>query len=57
VHDAAAQYRDDRARAEMALLLLRNTACKAYNEGSTPEEIAEACGWSMEQVIDLLQLC
>jgi hypothetical protein len=41
----------------MALLLLRNTACKAYNDGSTPEEIAEACGWSVEQVLDLLQLC
>jgi hypothetical protein len=44
-------------RSEMALLQLRNTACPADNAGSTPDEIAEACGWTREQVIDLLEMC
>jgi hypothetical protein len=57
VREAADAYRDDPTQAEALLLALRGAVCHAYSAGAPIEEIAEACGWTREQVTELLQLC
>jgi hypothetical protein len=57
VRAAAEDYRDHPERSEQVLLALHSAVCTAYSAGAPVEEIAEACGWTREQVLDLLQSC